>query len=50
MSWNQAHAPPPLLVVESFPRTQSKEASWFSESHNYKTKQTTFLHREIATT
>jgi hypothetical protein len=43
-SWNQAHAP---LFVESFPktpRTQS-EASWFGGSHNYKTKQTTFLHR-----
>jgi hypothetical protein len=41
--WNQAHAP---LLVESLPkttRTQS-EASWFSGSHNYKTKQTTFLH------
>jgi hypothetical protein len=38
MSWNQAHAP---LLIESFPktpRTQS-EASWFSESHNYKTEQ-----------
>jgi hypothetical protein len=36
MSRNQAHAP---LLIESFqktPRTQS-EASWFSESHNYKT-------------
>jgi hypothetical protein len=34
----KAHAP---LLVESFPktpRTQS-EASWFSGSHNYKTKQ-----------
>jgi hypothetical protein len=42
-SWNQAHAP---LLVKSFPktpRTQS-EASQFSGSHNYKTKQTTFLH------
>jgi len=42
-SWNQAHAP---LLIKSFPktpRTQS-EASQFSGSHNYKTKQTTFLH------
>ncbi len=41
-SWNQAHAP---LLVKSFPktpRTQS-EASSFGGSHNYKTKQTTFL-------
>ncbi len=44
MLWNQAHAP---LLIESFPktpRTQS-DASQFSGSHNYKTKQTTFLHR-----
>jgi len=43
-AWNQDHSP---LLVENFPntpRTQS-EASWFSRSHNYKTKQTTFLHR-----
>jgi len=43
-SWKQAHAP---LVVESLPktpRTQS-EAYSFGGSHNYKTKQTTFLHR-----
>ncbi len=43
-SWDQAHSP---LLVQSFPntpRTQS-EASWFSRSHNYKTKQTTFHHR-----
>ncbi len=43
-SWNQAHAP---LVIENFPktpRTQS-EASRFNGSHNYKTKQTTLLHR-----
>jgi hypothetical protein len=43
-SWNKAHAP---LLVKSFPktpRTQS-ETSWFSGSHNYKTKQATFLHR-----
>jgi len=35
-SWNQAHAP---LLVKSFPkapRTQS-EASWFGETHSYKT-------------
>jgi len=37
MLWNQAHAPLP-------PRTRS-EASLFGGSHNYKTKQTTFLHR-----
>jgi hypothetical protein len=40
-SWNQAHAP---LLVERFPkipRTRS-ETSWFSGSHNYKTK---YLHR-----
>ncbi len=49
MSWNQAHAP---LLVESFPkapRTQS-EASQFRGSHNYKTKQTTFLHRMMFST
>jgi hypothetical protein len=45
--WNPAHAP---LLVESFqkrPRTRS-EASQFSGSHKYKTKQnkqTTLLHR-----
>jgi len=43
-SWNQAHAP---LLIESFPKTPStrSEAFWFGASHNYKTKQTTFLHR-----
>jgi hypothetical protein len=43
-SWNQAHAP---LLVKSFPKTPTTqtEASQFGESHNYKTKQTTFLHR-----
>jgi hypothetical protein len=43
-SWNQAHAP---LLIESFPRTPRtwSETSWFYGSHNYKTKQTTFLHR-----
>jgi len=42
MSWNQAHAP---LLTETFPktpRTQS-EASRLSGSHNYETKQTTFI-------
>jgi hypothetical protein len=46
MSWNQTHAP---LLIESFPktpRTQS-EASQFYGSHNYKTKQTTFLHNRL---
>jgi hypothetical protein len=43
-SGNQAHAP---LLFESFPKTSRTwyEASGFSGSHNYKTKQTTFLHR-----
>jgi hypothetical protein len=49
MSWNQAHA---LLLVKSFgktPRTRS-EASCFSGSHNYNTKQNknklpSFIHR-----
>jgi hypothetical protein len=43
MSWNQAHAP---LLIESFPKTPRTqfEASQFGGSHNYKTKQTTFLH------
>jgi hypothetical protein len=45
-SWKQAHAP---LIVESFPKTPRSrtwsEASQFSGSHSYKTKQTTFLHR-----
>jgi len=42
MSWNQAHA---FLLVESFPKTPrtQAEASRFGGSHNYKTKQTTFL-------
>ncbi len=42
-SWNQAHAP---LLVESFPKTPRtwSEASQFGGSHNYKRKQTTFLH------
>jgi hypothetical protein len=42
--WNQAHAP---LLVESFPKTPRirSEASQFGGSHNYKTKQTTFLCR-----
>jgi hypothetical protein len=44
--WNQAHAPPPVKSFPKTPRTQS-EASWFNESHNYKTKQTTLLHREM---
>jgi hypothetical protein len=41
--WNQAHAP---LLIESFPKTTitQSEASRFSGSHNYETKQTTFLH------
>jgi hypothetical protein len=40
MSWNQAHAPHPSLTKSSpkKPRTQS-EASRFSGSHNYNTKQ-----------
>ncbi len=43
-SWNQAHAP---LLIESFPmtprtRTWSIPIRW--TPHNYKTKQTTFLH------
>jgi len=49
MSWNKAHAP---LVVESFPKTPrtGSEVSQFGGSHiyktkQYKTKQTTFLHR-----
>jgi hypothetical protein len=40
VSWNQSPCTHPL-IIESFPktpRTQS-EASWFSESHNYKTEQ-----------
>jgi hypothetical protein len=43
-SWNQAHAP---LHIESFPKTPrtGSEASWLDGSHNYKTKQTTFLLR-----
>ncbi len=46
-SRNQAHTP---LLVESFPKTsrtrsEASEASWFGGSYNYKTKQTTFLHR-----
>ncbi len=44
MSWNQAHAP---LLIKSFPKTPRtrSEASQFGRSHNYKTKQTSFLHR-----
>jgi hypothetical protein len=44
MSWNQAHAP---LLIKSFPKTPRtrSEASQFSGSHNYKTKQTTFIDR-----
>ncbi len=44
-SWNQAHTP---LLVESFPKTPRTlpEASLFGgDSHNYKIKQTTLLHR-----
>ncbi len=41
-SWNQAHVP---TFVESFSKTPSSEASQFCGSHNYKTKQTTFIHR-----
>jgi hypothetical protein len=43
-SWNQANAP---LLIESSPKTPRtrSEASQFGGSHNYKTKQTTFLHR-----
>jgi hypothetical protein len=43
-SWNQAHAP---LLLKSFPKTPRtwSEGSQFSGSHNYKTKQTTFLHK-----
>jgi hypothetical protein len=45
MSWYQAHVP---LLTESFSKTPRKqfEASRFSGSRNYKTKQTTFLHRQ----
>jgi hypothetical protein len=45
-SWNQAQA---LLLVKSFPKTPRtrSEASWSYGSHNYKTKQTTFLHSFI---
>jgi len=41
-SWNQANAP---LLLESFPNKQRTwfEASWFGESHKYKTKQTNYL-------
>ncbi len=45
-SWNQPYA----LLLDSFPkrpRTRS-EASQFNGSHNYKTKQTTFLHRQTS--
>ncbi len=44
MSWNQAHAP---FFIESFPKTPRTrfEASLFCGFHNYKTKQTTLLHR-----
>ncbi len=43
-SWNQADGPI-LVLVESFPKTSRtwSEASQFKGSHNYKTKQTTFL-------
>jgi hypothetical protein len=43
-AWNQGHSP---LLIESFPKTPRtrSETPWFSRSHNYKTKQTTFLHR-----
>jgi hypothetical protein len=35
------------LLIKSFPKTPRtlSEASQFGGSHNYKTKQTTFLHR-----
>jgi hypothetical protein len=44
-SWNQAHAP--LLVMRAFQRPQEHDLKHpgFGGSHNYKTKQTTFLHR-----
>ncbi len=44
-SWNQAYAPF-LSLSRAFQRhkTIRSEASWFGGSHNYKTKQTTFLH------
>jgi hypothetical protein len=46
-AWNQGHSP---LLIESFPKTPRtrSETPWFSRPHNYKTKQTTFLHRQIA--
>jgi hypothetical protein len=37
-------------LIESFPKTprMGSEASQFGGSHNYKAKQTTFLHREMS--
>ncbi len=42
--WNHARAP---LLIESFPKTPRtwSQTSQFSGSHNYKTKQTTFIDR-----
>jgi hypothetical protein len=56
-SWNETKPMHPSLSrafqrhkehnLKSFPKTRrtQSEASQFCESHNYKTKQTTFLHR-----
>jgi hypothetical protein len=44
MLWNQVHAPVHIKSFPKTPRTQS-DACEFNGSHNYKTKQTTFLHR-----
>jgi len=37
-----------LIIIMSFPKTPQtrSEASSFGGSHNYKTKQTTYLHRD----
>ncbi len=47
-SWNHAHAPLLVDSIPKTPRTQS-EASWFSGSQNYKTKQnkTNYLPSQI---
>jgi hypothetical protein len=44
MSWNQANVPLLVERVPKTPRTQS-ETCRIGGSHNYKTKQTTFVHR-----
>jgi hypothetical protein len=44
--WNEPHVP---LLVKSLPKTPRtlSEALQFGESHNYNTKQTIFLHRQM---